>query len=99
MRLPAQTKLADVEARIPALEKVRDGLTRLIAACPGHGRADRIRGARPAEVAEVVAVEFTSDFHRGGSAGRGSGGWSAPLAMRRVAEIGGEVIAAQKPCL
>jgi MerR family copper efflux transcriptional regulator len=35
----AQTKLADVEARIAALEKIRLGLSRLIAACPGHGRA------------------------------------------------------------
>ena len=35
----AQTKLLDVKARIAALERVRDGLTTLIAACPGHGRA------------------------------------------------------------
>jgi DNA-binding transcriptional MerR regulator len=35
----AQAKLADVEQRIAALEKVRDGLSNLIAACPGHGRA------------------------------------------------------------
>jgi MerR family copper efflux transcriptional regulator len=35
----AQTKLMDVEARIAALERVRDGLATLIAACPGHGRA------------------------------------------------------------
>src|SRR5882757_1071201 len=35
----AQTKLLDVEARIGALERVRDGLSTLIAACPGHGRA------------------------------------------------------------
>ena len=35
----AQTKLLDVEARIAALERVRDGLAKLIAACPGHGRA------------------------------------------------------------
>lgn len=34
----AQTKLADVEARIAALQKVRKGLSTLIAACPGHGR-------------------------------------------------------------
>lgn len=36
----AQAKLDDVQARIAALEKVRDGLTTLIAACPGHGRAE-----------------------------------------------------------
>jgi MerR family transcriptional regulator, copper efflux regulator len=35
----AQAKLLDVEARIAALERVRDGLATLIAACPGHGRA------------------------------------------------------------
>jgi MerR family copper efflux transcriptional regulator len=35
----AQTKLVDVNARIVALERVRDGLAKLIAACPGHGRA------------------------------------------------------------
>ena len=35
----AQAKLADVEKRIAALQKVRDGLASLVAACPGHGRA------------------------------------------------------------
>ena len=35
----AQAKLLDVEARIAALDRVRDGLAKLIAACPGHGRA------------------------------------------------------------
>jgi MerR family copper efflux transcriptional regulator len=35
----AQAKLMDVERRIAELEKVRDGLAGLIAACPGHGRA------------------------------------------------------------
>jgi DNA-binding transcriptional MerR regulator len=35
----AQTKLLDVKARIAALERVRDGLETLVAACPGHGRA------------------------------------------------------------
>lgn len=35
----AQAKLTDVEARIAALERVREGLGKLIAACPGHGRA------------------------------------------------------------
>jgi len=35
----AQAKLLDVKARITALERVRDGLATLIAACPGHGRA------------------------------------------------------------
>jgi MerR family transcriptional regulator, copper efflux regulator len=35
----AQAKLVDVDARIAALERVREGLAKLIAACPGHGRA------------------------------------------------------------
>ena len=35
----AEKKLADVEARIAALERVRDGLGKLVAACPGHGLA------------------------------------------------------------
>src|SRR3979411_927969 len=33
----AQAKLVDVEARIAALERVRDGLATLIAASPGSG--------------------------------------------------------------
>lgn len=35
----AQTKLKDVQERIAALEKIREGLAVLVAACPGHGRA------------------------------------------------------------
>jgi MerR family copper efflux transcriptional regulator len=35
----AQAKLTDVERRIAELERVRAGLSKLIAACPGHGRA------------------------------------------------------------
>ena len=35
----AQEKLEDVERRIAELERVRDGLSNLIKACPGHGRA------------------------------------------------------------
>jgi DNA-binding transcriptional MerR regulator len=35
----ARTKLLDVEARIAALVRMRDGLATLIEACPGHGRA------------------------------------------------------------
>ena len=50
----AQRRLADVQARITALEHVRDGLSRLIDACPGHGRAQdcpilRALGLEPAE--------------------------------------------------
>ena len=36
----AQAKLADIDARIAELERVRGGLHKLIAACPGHGRAE-----------------------------------------------------------
>jgi DNA-binding transcriptional MerR regulator len=35
----AEKKLADVESRIAALERVRDGLGKLVEACPGHGLA------------------------------------------------------------
>jgi DNA-binding transcriptional MerR regulator len=36
----AEEKLADVERRLVELEQIRDGLRTLVAACPGHGRAD-----------------------------------------------------------
>ncbi|MBN8738987.1 MAG: heavy metal-responsive transcriptional regulator [Lysobacterales bacterium 69-70] len=36
----AQRKLADIELRIAELERIRGGLHTLIAACPGHGRAE-----------------------------------------------------------
>jgi MerR family transcriptional regulator, copper efflux regulator len=36
----AQRKLGDIEQRIAELERIRTGLTTLIAACPGHGRAE-----------------------------------------------------------
>jgi MerR family copper efflux transcriptional regulator len=35
----AQAKLLDVDSRIAALTRIRNGLAKLIAACPGHGRA------------------------------------------------------------
>jgi MerR family copper efflux transcriptional regulator len=35
----AQAKLTDVGRRIAELEKVRAALSKLITACPGHGRA------------------------------------------------------------
>jgi len=35
----AQAKLEDVDRKIVALQKIRDGLATLVAACPGHGRA------------------------------------------------------------
>lgn len=36
----AQRKLADIEQRIAELERIRGGLRTLVAACPGHGRAE-----------------------------------------------------------
>lgn len=36
----AQAKLADVEQRIAELDRIRSGLSKLIQACPGHGRTD-----------------------------------------------------------
>ena len=35
----AQAKLADIDQRVLALQRIRNGLATLIAACPGHGRA------------------------------------------------------------
>ena len=36
----AEKKLVDIEQRIAELQRIRDGLHTLIAACPGHGRAE-----------------------------------------------------------
>lgn len=35
----AEKKLADVEARIESLQRVRAALGKLVASCPGHGQA------------------------------------------------------------
>lgn len=35
----AEAKLAEVELKIAALERVRSGLAQLVSACPGHGQA------------------------------------------------------------
>jgi len=40
VRQAAKARLADVERRITELARVRDSLRTLIAACPGHGRAE-----------------------------------------------------------
>jgi MerR family transcriptional regulator, copper efflux regulator len=40
VRRAAQARLADIERRLEELESMRSGLRRLIAACPGHGRAE-----------------------------------------------------------
>ncbi len=36
----AETKLTGIEQRIVELQRIRKGLRTLIAACPGHGRAE-----------------------------------------------------------
>ena len=36
----AETRLVDIEQRLAELARIRDGLNKLIQACPGHGRAD-----------------------------------------------------------
>ena len=40
VKLAAEAKLADVEQRLAELERIRNGLRALVAACPGHGRAE-----------------------------------------------------------
>ena len=40
LRARAQARLADVEARIAELQKMRRGLRKLVAACPGDGALD-----------------------------------------------------------
>ncbi len=40
VRRLAVAKVADVDARIAELQRIRAGLSQLVAACPGHGRAD-----------------------------------------------------------
>jgi len=36
----AEARLADIERRVAELQQIRDGLKALVAACPGHGRAE-----------------------------------------------------------
>lgn len=40
VRRAAERKLADIEQRVAELQRIRRGLRTLIAACPGHGRAE-----------------------------------------------------------
>lgn len=40
VRRAAEARLADIERRLEELERMRNGLRELIAACPGHGRAE-----------------------------------------------------------
>ena len=39
LKRAAEKKLADVQSRLAALTRMRDGLATLVATCPGHGRA------------------------------------------------------------
>jgi hypothetical protein len=41
LKAAAGEKLADVEAKIAELVRIRDGLRTLITACPGHGALER----------------------------------------------------------
>lgn len=40
IRKSAAARLADIEQRIEELTRIRESLRQLVAACPGHGRAD-----------------------------------------------------------
>jgi Cu(I)-responsive transcriptional regulator len=41
LKAAATEKLADVEAKLAELTRVRDGLQALVASCPGHGALDQ----------------------------------------------------------
>lgn len=41
LKTAATEKLADVEARLAELARIRDGLRSLVASCPGHGALER----------------------------------------------------------
>jgi MerR family copper efflux transcriptional regulator len=49
----AIAKLADVDARIADLQRVRDGLAHLVEACPGHGQ--------PADCPIVRALSYETE--------------------------------------
>lgn len=40
VRTAAQIKRAEIEQRIAELDRIRQGLSVLVAACPGHGRSE-----------------------------------------------------------
>jgi len=40
IRKAASARLADIERRIEELTRIRESLRQLVAACPGHGRAE-----------------------------------------------------------
>lgn len=52
VRQRAQRRLAEIEARIAELQRVRAGLAELVEACPGHGAPEQcpiLRALGPAE--------------------------------------------------
>ncbi len=51
----AQHRLAAIEQRIVELQKVRDGLAELVAACPGHGKPEACPILRALSGSEVQA--------------------------------------------
>lgn len=55
VRKAAQTRLADVEQRIVELQRVRDALAHLVAACPGGGHAEDCPILRALNDTEVSA--------------------------------------------
>ena len=81
----AQAKLADVEQRMAALQRMHDGLAALIAACPGHGeptdcpilRAPGAEGVARGRCCGRSAVRAGPGWGCGG-AGSGSAARTAP---------------------
>lgn len=41
LKAAAAEKLADVEAKLTELKRIRDGLNTLVASCPGHGALEK----------------------------------------------------------
>lgn len=59
VRKAAQARLRDVESRIAELQRVRDALTGLVAACPGGGHAEDCPILRALNDAEVNDAEVS----------------------------------------
>lgn len=59
VRKAAQARLRDVESRIAELQRVREALTGLVAACPGGGHAEDCPILRALNDAEVNDAEVS----------------------------------------